>query len=82
LLVAISAVPAGKKRKLRATLSMSLGHMLGQFLQVQVQVLKDKTEECVDELFNRMSVTFPKVEIVIAKKTKATSVEEVKTVFR
>jgi hypothetical protein len=58
-------MPKDKKKKLRATLEMSLGRMIYTFLKTSVKIIKEKRfeEPNLEELFNKLSVTFDGIKI-------------------
>ncbi len=56
-------VPEGRKKKLRATIEMSLGRMIGEFLKTSVRIIQEgrigKEDKELEELFNKMYIEFP-----------------------
>ncbi|KRX01654.1 hypothetical protein PPERSA_03738 [Pseudocohnilembus persalinus] len=86
ILAALSLIPEGKKRKLRATLEMSLGFLLFEYLKISVKILaEDRLEEegkHLKEVFNTRSLEFEGIQIPMKEIEVKKDFDEVKSIFR
>lgn len=87
ILAAQEIIPADrKKRKLRATLQMSLGRMLMEYMKISVRVISEEQQESeaqsLDQLYNKMIIKFQGLNLEIPPVKVCQTVDDVKSIFR